>query len=121
MSDLAESAAERLTHSAVPYVRTDGQPIADNWDDLTDNPNSDPLYATISVDENGAAVPNELVWTATIFNGSTVANAQCSNWTDDGSGGSSGWVGRSNQAGQGWTGFGTIACSSLSRLCCFEQ
>jgi hypothetical protein len=40
------TAAERLTHAAVPYVRTDGTTIADDWDDLVDGTLAAPIISS---------------------------------------------------------------------------
>ena|GEM_PF-6527591 len=62
-----EDARDHLTHSGMPYVRTDGVQVADNWIDLTDGQ----LDAPITVDENGMIpnLANIYVWTGTNFIG----------------------------------------------------
>jgi hypothetical protein len=74
LSDSSTTASQRLSHSAMPYIRTDGRHIAKNWADLTDGTIDVPL----SVDENGSTIESAWPYTWT--------------WTNaDGSGGTTGW------------------------------
>ncbi|MEO2169675.1 MAG: serine hydrolase domain-containing protein, partial [bacterium] len=66
------TASDRLLHANVPYVRTDGVQVADNWADLTD----ETLDAAISLDQNQDPVSG-LAWTGTRSNGSLFGFQSC--------------------------------------------
>jgi hypothetical protein len=70
------SAAERLTHAPVPYVRVDGVQVAANFTDLVDGT----LAAPISLDEFGNPFTINAVWTGTLPDGHS-AGADCRGWT----------------------------------------
>jgi hypothetical protein len=62
--DNASAPYYRFTHSASPYVLVNGDPVADDWEDLVDG--SSPIV--IDRDENGTVIPQidlERVWTNT--------------------------------------------------------
>ena len=120
LSDSATAVKDRFAQSTVPYVRTDGLVIADDWADLTDNPDTDPLLVPIDRDENSNAVASSIVWTGSTFAGNPQSTNQCSDW-GDGTNASSGRVGRTNQVDRGWTSIATQTCEKLRRLYCFEQ
>ncbi|MGD8376074.1 MAG: hypothetical protein PVF68_08030 [Acidobacteriota bacterium] len=119
LSDSTASAASRLAHATIPYARTDGVIIADDWADLVDDPATDPLLATISLDENGDTVGTAATWTGSTYSGGYFAEA-CSDWSD-GTDASSGRWGRAVLTNLGWASYGTAACDTSRRLYCFEQ
>jgi hypothetical protein len=114
------TAADRLTHAAVPYVRTDGTRIADDWDDLVDGT----LAASISIDEMGTARTGD-VWTGTMLDGSNFTpcdreTCDCQLWTDN----TTSWVsqcGNSAWTNWRWTENLEVSCSTSLRLYCLEQ
>jgi hypothetical protein len=121
LSDSSTDARDRLTHATVPYVRTDGASIADDWADLVDNPAGDPLLNPIDRDENGNAVGNVRVWTGTTFAGQMLpGDTICSDWLD-GTASFNGRTGRTNRVDLGWTSVLTLGCNTLRALYCFEQ
>ncbi len=85
LSDSKQSAAQRLTHSSVPYVDTLGRIVANDWADLTDGA----LQRAITVDEKRYdwAINCDLfawvlpVWTSTRTDGSA-EGPFCADWTD---------------------------------------
>ena len=83
LSSSTTSAASRLTHATVPYKRTDGVTIANNWTDLTDGAIAEP----ITHDEFGHEISSYgVVWTGTASDGSSLgggfgSNDFCSDWT----------------------------------------
>jgi len=82
LSSSTTSAASRLTHATVPYKRTDGVTIANNWTDLTDGAIAEP----ISRDEFGHVLSSAgSVWTGTADDGSSKGsfgtNDFCCDWT----------------------------------------
>ena len=132
LSDSTTSAADRLTHSAVPYIDTRGQLIASDWDDLTDGS----LQRAITVDQTaydwdgdgkrcGAFILFATVWTATAIDGSAKPPF-CSDWTSNADiEVDSGHVGRYCYASEAWTD-GAISdtrkgCSASTSLYCFQQ
>jgi hypothetical protein len=114
------TAADRLTHATVPYVRTDGTRIADDWDDLVDGT----LAASISIDEMGTARTGD-VWTGTMLDGSNFTpcsrdTCDCQLWTDN----TTSWVsqcGRSTETNWQWSEQQPVVCSVALRLYCFQQ
>ena len=87
LSDSKQSAAERLTHSSVPYIDTRGQLVANDWADLTDGS----LQRPITIDEKQHDWSDNCdlfayvmsVWTATRTDGSA-EGPSCTDWTDGG-------------------------------------
>jgi hypothetical protein len=85
LSDSTGSPSTRFTRSAVPYVRTDGNFIANNWADLVDNTWANPINKT----ESGAAAPNNAtglcegptsVLTNTTGSGQRWGDYSCGDW-----------------------------------------
>jgi len=112
VSSSDEPAENRLAHADVPYVRTDGTPVADDWNDLVDGN----LDAPISRDEEGGSVSGD-VWTGTRPNGNT-ADATCGGFdTSDGFG----VCGSSTATGGNWSDNIQPFCTSALRLYCVEQ
>ena len=74
------AAKDRVTHSAVPYVRTDGQRVADDYADLIDCTNPECLQAPLSTDETGSPALATWAWTGTQTNGLPLANETCGNF-----------------------------------------
>jgi len=120
LSDSTTAVRDRFTQSTLPYVRTDGQVIADDWADLIDDPNIDPLLNPIDRDENGNAVPASEVWTGTNPDGSPRGGTKCSDWLSN-AGGESTRVGRTDRVDSDWTSDSPRPCSFTRLLYCFEQ
>lgn len=132
LSDSNTSAAERLTHSAVPYIDTRAQLIANDWDDLTDGS----LQRAITVDQTaydwdsdgghcGAIILFATVWTATTIDGSSKPPF-CSDWTSNADiEVDSGHVGRYCYPSEAWTDGAVVdtrkGCSASTSLYCFQQ
>ena len=124
LSDSATYAAERLTHSAGRYVRTDGAGIAFGWEDLIDGTIMNP----INFDESGHLIgPTDYVWTGTRDDGTLIdPSMTCANWTS-GSYGINGIVGNKTMTDTCWTDFRCIgwylstACGSPGRIYCVQQ
>jgi hypothetical protein len=114
---LSPSTDPNFTKSLVPYHRTDGVKIADDWTDLTDGT----LNATISVDETGQPLQfTYFVWTGTAANGDPESfGYTCNEWTlnrTDPAG-----VGRTDTTDTTWTDAGVGICPDQNPLYCFEQ
>lgn len=134
LSDSITSAKDRLSHSAVPYVRTDGVVVANNWNDLTDGT----LKEQVVCDENRQCQFVDIdkywipVWTDSTVAGNRDCNCfdgldptpylttSCSNWTAN-STAYSGSVGNSADSNWGWTSFDWSKCNLLRSLICLEQ
>jgi hypothetical protein len=132
LSDSVTDARNRLSHSTGPYVRIDGQRIADSWTDLVTRW----VDVSLEIDEFGSKIPYEpagstmgcswagglffFPWTATLNDG-TVLNpsSTCGDWKTTSGTGTSGLGGYSlsqwTEWCQGWP------CSSTHPLYCFEQ
>ncbi|MBN1944295.1 MAG: hypothetical protein JW797_01410 [Bradymonadales bacterium] len=131
LSDSQTSAADRLTHSIVPYVRVDDEVVANNWADLTDGSG---LQHAISVSEGGYdwynwccncfAVPGGCgaVWTATAPNG-TLQGSTCGDWTNrDAMGGEGIYCLESSTSWTRWPdGTSNVDCQHARSLYCFQQ
>ncbi len=138
LSDSETGPADRFVHAQVPYVRTDGIRIADDWDDLvscTEGPGGkECLDAPFTVDENGTDHKDFLVqaWSNTGTDGKPgnplMGNlVNCANWTtNDAAVAMWGTTGQAKysarQLGARWTGTIVVAdCRFPYRLYCFEQ
>ena len=112
VSATGEPAGDRLAHADVPYVRTDGTRVANDWDDLVDGN----LDAPISRDEEGKSISGD-VWTGTRANGNT-GDSTCSGFdSTDGFG----VCGSSTATGGNWSDNIQPFCTSALRLYCVEQ
>jgi hypothetical protein len=99
----------------LPYHRTDGVRIADDWTDLTDGS----LAASISVDELGQNV-STVVWTGTFASGLVLGTPfqRCLDWTTTAT---PGFVGSTSSVDGNWTNAASVICTTEARLYCFEQ
>lgn len=112
LSSPDQSAEERLDHAAIPYARTDGTRVADDWDDLVDGQ----LRAPIDRDEDGTSADGD-AWTGTLASGDD-ADLTCGGFasTDD-----SGVCGSVAASDGSWTDAVRPPCSAALRIYCFEQ
>lgn len=131
LSDTSTSAADRLTHSSVPYVRVDNQVVASNWQDLVDGGG---LTNAISVSEGGydwygwcvqsILVPGSgSVWTAT-SPGGILERETCLDWSSTNAYAGTGVY--CLETDDSWTRFPADILSSLDcwharSLYCFQQ
>jgi hypothetical protein len=115
LSDHSSTAASRLTHANVPYVRTDGVVVAANWAGLTSGTLQNPISAT---ETKTAPINPTYVWTNTDSNGAEHGQYNCYNWTDSGS--ASAYSGRFTET-TGWSYSVQDVCSSQAHLYCIEQ
>jgi len=133
-SSYSSSPASRFTKSTtLPYVRTDGVVVANNWADLTDGTIQNP----INVDETGTLQSSpSFAWSFTRVDGSQGlfgstsedcygGDCHCSNWTSTATQGSptpGSAVSQVNATNDDWTdySFGNF-CGSGYRLKCFQQ
>lgn len=112
LSSPEQPAGERLAHADVPYARTDGVRVADDWDDLVDGE----LAAPIDRDESGARVFGD-AWTGTLSSGGA-ADASCDGFASEDE---VGLCGSTGEAGAGWTDNIRPPCTSPLHLYCIEQ
>jgi hypothetical protein len=116
LSDSRKSAADRLTQSISPYVLVNATEIAADWGDLT---NGD-IENLIDLDETGAVVPNNEVWTGTFSDGFGFGG--CNDWTSADPNAPFPNVGTTSQTDFGWTDVFLQFCDRTNvRLYCFEQ
>jgi len=119
--ELADTApTTRFTKSTIPYVKTNGVQVADDWNDLVDGS----LDSAINVDEKGKnATGKQDVWTNVASNGTEDPedSFECGNWMDSSLKGSTGnWT----KIDGAWSDVDDnvgYACSSAKRLYCFQQ
>ncbi len=105
----------RFVKSSVPYVRTDGVQIADDWDDLVDGTLDAPLNTDELVNQHVSGV-----WTGVDATGAG-QTPRCSDWTDPSGSPTSGRSGRSFVTDSKWTTGSFASCNSTKPVYCFEQ
>ncbi len=123
ISDTRSGPADRWSiDPSLPYVRTDGATVADDWFDLTDGS----LDIPIERDEDGdPIIPFEegrpFVWTDTDTAGTPESGSvfNCEDWTTSGE--SSGIFGDFTKLDPAWTFWDGTGCGELLHLYCFEQ
>lgn len=99
------------------YRRTDGQIIANSWDDLVDGS----LIKPIQYDEYGAKITSGNVWTNVDFDGGWVSDEHCGFW-DNTLQLSFPYFGNLTSTAASWTKFGNDKnCSTKLHLYCFAQ
>lgn len=116
------SAQDRITKSTVPYIRTDGVKVADDFVDLTTCTASSCLQSAIEIDENGGNASGA-VWTATNPDGSGLS-PNCMDWEQTGTTPAlSASTGQSGATGKNWTVNNGSACAPQfpARLYCFQD
>lgn len=120
LSDTSTSAVSRLSHSSLSYILTNGDSIADNWDDLIDGT----LKSSIRYNEFGTEVTvgdDLTVFTSTRIDGVSSGSSNCNDWNSSSSD-YSGYVGSAAYSSSAWTYFDTtLPCFFSVRLYCIEQ
>lgn len=135
LSDSITAVKDRLSHSTVPYVRTDGVVVANSWNDLTDGT----LKEQIVCDENRQCQFVDIdnywlpAWTDSTVAGNRDCNCNdgldttpylttsCLDWTTN-SNANSGGVGNGTETDSDWTAyFYWSKCNLLRSLICLEQ
>lgn len=118
LSDATESPATRLVHSPGRYVRTDGVPIAANWQSLVTRD----LLAPLNRTERGQEISSDReAWTNTAPDGTQARSDLslfCGGWTSTGG---SGRVGETEAIDGDWTDGHSDQCTDQWRLFCFQQ
>lgn len=124
ISGSTEEATGQLLHTRVPYRRTDGALVAQDWADLTDGAIANPIDRTADgtqlVPQPGVTLR---VWTGTATDGTVTDGStdgkHCLNWTSGGS--QTGTYGRFDRSGSDWTEASDETCAADNRLYCFQQ
>ena len=122
LSDHTNSASSRLTHSGYQYALPNGNPVADNWQQLTSGFLQNPL----NVDQFGYLRLDALdVWTGTTRYGQSSTNANglmCGGWTVEVHDVATYAIAGSAQyTNFMWTQTGLRQCSFPARLYCIQQ
>ena len=122
LSDDSTSPDARFTKATIPYLRTDGAKIADNYTDLTDGlldfiglEGIEYTEDAVFVETLGGGLASS-VWTGTNNDGTATAT-NCANWTD-GTGGDTGMRGATNRGSPtfpNWSDLGATACNNVTR------
>ena len=118
LSDSERSANDRMSKQG-QFLTTTGMPIANNYEDLTDNA----LAIAINNDEMGTFVEvDTCVWTGSAANGEIGAGEpNCNNWMSSAQA-NEGLAGSSETPDFGWAiGCFRISCAGPARLYCVEQ
>jgi cysteine-rich repeat protein len=117
LSDDNGAANSRLdTSFQGAYVRTDGEIVAEGWNDLTDGLLKNP----ISVDEFGQPIPYSIVWSATSYSGTQATSNPCADFKSSSNTYSAGG-GAAYDISSDWTYTSSFACSDKNGLYCFED
>lgn len=108
----------RFVQSTLPYLRTDGIKVADDFNDLTDGDIQNP----INISESGLLIGGTtFAWTNTASDGTRKTGGNCDNWTDTASV-EEGQIGNFNLTDDNWTDVNAdTPCTNTWRLLCFEQ
>jgi len=114
LSTLEQAVGERLPHSALPYVRTDGVIVATDWDDLLDGA----LLAPIDHDEFAQPRLGD-VWTGTLASGVAYDVDDCGGFLDPQSGMAQ--CGSSTASNTRWTENLVPFCYTQLHLYCFQM
>ncbi len=123
VSDEDSSAAERMTHSTVPWMLLTDVVVANGWDDLTDGT----LQAPINVNELGDTVDGDCddigAWSGTNPDGSHKPGANCVGWTSLSEADSAAVIGSAAATNVGWSDGGCPprSCDQLARMFCFQK
>ena len=110
LSDSASSPSTRFNQLGGPFIRTDGQTVANDWADLIDGTLALPINAS----------GNNFAWSNTLSDGTAAAGSACSDWTSN----SSGVSARGGQSGQTsaiWSDSLTANCNASLRVYCVQQ
>lgn len=125
LADSSGSPSTRFARSTVPYVRTDGVKVADDWNDLVNCSNPSCLQAPINVDEFGFPPSAAPVFSNVLPDGTTWFPDTCDNWTfvgvfELGQPFVARW-GANVNTDITWTRAGSGFCASSFPLYCFGQ
>ncbi|MBN2724403.1 MAG: hypothetical protein JXR95_10065, partial [Deltaproteobacteria bacterium] len=123
LSDETGSPSSRFNRSTVPYYRTDGVRIANNYNDIIDCSGVGCLAADLNVTEYGVSIGGYFnVWSSTNTDGTYVGRS-CNNWSSSSSSYSL-KPGRQAYHNYTWTYNTSVLstdCSISLPLYCFEQ
>ena len=115
LSDDSATPASRFMQTATEIHRLDGNPIANDWADLTDGT----LLNALTITEKLGSVGASIVWTNTVGDGTMPGTEYCANWSSA-SGLEQGLSGSSGATDETWTNASLGPCNSKRRLYCFE-
>ena len=122
------SPSTRFNQSTIPYIRTDGTKIANNYDDLTDGSIRNPIKYSENREEvfvQPSSSQNDVrVWTGVRENGEVKSGDNCINWSSIPTIDTSGHVGSVSFTFGSWTDFNTtFPCdfNDVARIYCFQQ
>ena len=118
LSDSTADAKDRVTQSVVPYNRTDGVRVADNFADLTDCGNPDCLQAPIDRNEFGVQPGLKFAFTGTGPTGDKLGPF-CSDW--EAGGAATGRLGNEQATNATWTTINSQQCVNGRRGFCFQD
>ncbi len=128
-SGAGQNAKERVTNAPVPYLRTDGIKLADNFLQFITPPDMAGaviLGGAICFDESSVihCEPAGKTRTGTTIEGILAVNANCENWTCSSSK-CNALVGNTDNSVPGrttkWTADRVLACDTDRRIYCFQD
>lgn len=108
--------ADYFAQNNGPYIRVDGEVVAESWDELVSGGLANPILAT----EKGALKPGSHAWTSVMPDGTGGFLANCNSWTLKTEQGK-GRVGFVDETSSAWTLGGNDDCPIQNHLYCFEQ
>lgn len=116
LSSSVTNARDRVTQASVPYQRTDGVQVVDDFADLLDCSDTC-LDAPILLTEFGA-FGSIVAWTGTDQTGGKGYLNQCGDWTTSNAGA---FFGDTRETGPRWTGIGWWPCDRQLALYCVQD
>jgi hypothetical protein len=120
LSDSTQSPSTRFTQSTRPYVRVDGEVVANDWAELTSG-----SIKTVLLDEKGTPSADSLAWTNTTSDGTPGgaggSNKHCSDWTSNAPGPFANNGNPGLFTDNRWTHNSATACEDTAGLICVQQ
>ena len=118
LSTSTTDAADRVYHNPDGYITTNGDMVANSWEDLINALNVALLH-TINYDEFGMDVGTVQPWTGTYENGQATSY-NCNNWTSS-TDSYQGTTGLTNDVNEYWSEYTDQDCDQSYPLYCFEN
>ena len=110
--------------SVAPYVRVDGERVANNWSDLTDGSIQAPINVNEAEEVIEAVMQLKYTWTCTRIGGESCmayGHSSCLDWTSNDSNIKTTYIGFCDATDYRWSEIGAGSCNFQRRLYCIQQ